>query len=63
MSNQTNITSNNQSGGITAQNVNIAKPNVIKKRSGWKIAGTISGVVAFVAALVTILSYMKINIF
>jgi len=63
MDNQTNITSNNQSGGITAQNVNTAKPNVIKKRSYLKIAVIISGIVTFVAAVVTILNYMKIDIF
>ena len=62
MDNQTNITSNNQSGGITAQNVNTAKPNEIKKRSDLKIIVIISGIVAFVASVVTILDYMKIDI-
>lgn len=60
----TNISSNNQKGGITAQNVNSGSGNFNyndnrekPKASLWKI---IVGVVTFIAAVVAILTYFDI---
>lgn len=65
---KTKITSKNQSGGITAQNVSFENgsnqfnvPIDDKKEKYWKkIILTISGIIAFIASFVTILSYLNI---
>jgi hypothetical protein len=65
---KTKITSKNQSGGITAQNVSFDNgsnqfnvPDNGKKERNWKkIILTISGIVAFIASVVTILAYFNI---
>lgn len=63
--NKTKITSHKQSGGITAKNVNFdngsSQFNFVdekKKDKNWKkIIIIISGIIAFVASIVTILAY------
>lgn len=65
---KTKITSKNQSGGITAQNVSFDNgsnqfnvPTGDKKEKSWKkVILTISGIIAFIASVVTILSYFNI---
>lgn len=53
-----NITSNNQSGGITAKNVNLNLSQIvteppIKKSSWWKIISATIGILAAIAAILT----------
>lgn len=65
---KTRITSENQSGGITAQNVSFDNgsnqfniPSSEKKEKNWKkIILIVSGIIAFIASVVTILSYLNI---
>ncbi|MCX6325039.1 MAG: hypothetical protein NT144_00075 [Bacteroidia bacterium] len=65
---KTKITSKNQSGGITAQNVSFDNgsnqfnvPNDNKNEKNWKkIILIISGIIAFLASVVTILAYFDI---
>ena len=61
------ISSKNQSGGITAKNVNVTDSSIVQhnqtkhksERSNvWKI---ILGIVTFIAALIAVLSYFGIK--
>jgi hypothetical protein len=64
---KTNITSKNQSGGITAQNVTLGRdtnhfntPNADNRRKWKKIIFIVGGIIAFLASVVTILAYFDI---
>lgn len=60
----TKITSHNQSGGITAKNVNVAGTGQPEPaaRPWKKIAGWAVGLAAFLASVVAVLEYVGVKL-